>query len=243
MNKIFSLIVSVLLAGGAWAGDVNVKHINPGSSAESLGKDRGSAAGSQDRGVAVYGMRRDVLVPLEEADGQYTGPKYDSTGKLWVHNGDLIALTVSFTPDDTPNYTAGFAFGPKLEFIGASLVAGGTVEIVAAIYYDTASLQGTSVPRLYLLDRTFSATTDNESLTFSDAELKQIHAYISFNGSDADAQQTTFADNGLIRVQNINQIVDLEASTTSIFAQASCEGASNYPTGQTITFTLFVRRM
>lgn len=73
-----------LPAGTNNIGDVDVLSVIPGTSATSLGKQTDSPAGTTDTGVAVLGIRDDVLATLTPADGDYTRFRVNSVGRLWA---------------------------------------------------------------------------------------------------------------------------------------------------------------
>jgi len=58
--------------------------IAPGTGATSLGKAVDAAAGAADTGVAILGVRDDVLGTLTPADGDYAQWRMTSRGALWV---------------------------------------------------------------------------------------------------------------------------------------------------------------
>lgn len=76
--------VNSLPAGTNNIGDVDVLSIIPGTGATNLGKQTDSAAGATDTGVAILGIRDDVLTTLTPADGDYTRFRVNSVGRLWT---------------------------------------------------------------------------------------------------------------------------------------------------------------
>ena len=76
--------VNALPAGTNNIGDVDVLSIVPGTGATNLGKQTDSAAGATDTGVAILGIRDDVLTTLTPADGDYTRFRVNSVGRLWT---------------------------------------------------------------------------------------------------------------------------------------------------------------
>ena len=68
-------IVAELPAGTQNIGDVDVVSIIPGVGATNLGKAVDAVAGASDVGVAMLGIRDDVLTTLTPADGDYVRPR------------------------------------------------------------------------------------------------------------------------------------------------------------------------
>ena len=73
-----------LSAGTNNIGDVDVLSVVPGTGATNLGKQTDSAAGATDTGVAILGIRDDVLTTLTPVDGDYTRFRVNSVGRLWT---------------------------------------------------------------------------------------------------------------------------------------------------------------
>ena len=225
---------------------IDVGAVIPGTGATNLGKAIDTALGATDTGTLALTVRDDALSALTEADDDVSALRVDNTGKLWTHPEDLTRISVTFTPDDTPDYAAGDAYGGLLEFANASLVAGGTGEIVGLVLSSTdTSIWTTNAIRLYLLNQTFTATTDNAVFDLATTEADDIVAIIS--GGESDDQNAA-----LLRAHTSSQIISyqlaapipyvLEAATTSLFGQLQIEQAANHAGSQTVTVNLIVRR-
>lgn len=77
-------VSSALPAGTNNIGDVDVLSVVPGTGATNLGKQTDSVAGATDTGVAILGIRDDVLTTLTPADGDYTRFRFNSVGRVWT---------------------------------------------------------------------------------------------------------------------------------------------------------------
>lgn len=107
--------MQVILAAnsGVDIGDVDVTSVIPGTGATNLGKAIDSVSGATDTGVAVLGVRDDVLTTLTPADGDYVPFRFTSTGALWVAtttagNSNIIADDSAFTVGTSFVGAAGF---------------------------------------------------------------------------------------------------------------------------------------
>jgi len=58
-----------------------------------LAKAEDAAHASGDKGFIVLGVRSDTASTLASADGDYTLPIYDASGRLWVNVGNAVATT------------------------------------------------------------------------------------------------------------------------------------------------------
>lgn len=83
----------VILASntGVDVGDVDVLSVIPGVAATNLGKAVDAVAGATDTGVAILGVRDDVLGGITPAAGDYTTLLVDANGALWTHDDALDA--------------------------------------------------------------------------------------------------------------------------------------------------------
>lgn len=128
---------------------VRTTSIVPGVGATNLGKEIDSVAGATDTGVAVVGVRDDVLSALTPVEGDYTPVRVDANGALWViPSGAVVvsnagtfavqvdgsALTALQLLDDTvfaddATFTAGTS---KLNAVGGMAAAHGTAPSAVA---------------------------------------------------------------------------------------------------------------
>lgn len=106
-------LTTPLPAGTNNIGDVDVLSVIPGTAATNLGKAIDSAVGATDTGVAALVQRDDVLSALAVADGDYTVPRVDANGAMWVTltasgNSNIVADDSAFTVGTSFIGVAGF---------------------------------------------------------------------------------------------------------------------------------------
>lgn len=106
-------LTTPLPAGTNNIGDVDVLSVIPGTGATNLGKAIDSAVGATDTGVAALVQRDDTLSALAVADGDYTVPRVDANGAMWVTltasgNSNIVADDSAFTVGTSFIGVAGF---------------------------------------------------------------------------------------------------------------------------------------
>lgn len=126
---------------GVDIGDVDVTSIIPGTGATNLGKAKNSTPGSTDTGIASLVQRKDSLSPLSESDGNYTTPRVDNQGSMWVRLSQTQSTqyqkaNVTTATTVTPKTGPGLLHG----IIVNKAVAGATITI-----YDNTSAAGTKI--------------------------------------------------------------------------------------------------
>jgi len=62
-----------------------------------LAKAEDAAHASGDKGFIVLGVRSDTASTLASANGDYTLPIYDASGRLWVNVGNTVTTTTTVT--------------------------------------------------------------------------------------------------------------------------------------------------
>ena len=158
--------------------------------------------------------------------------------------GQIVRIQVSFTPLATPDYSPGDAVGGLLTFANAGRTPGGAGEIVGLNIASTQSgVFATNLVQLWLFDRSFTPTIDNEQFDMAVTEVDDLVSVIS--GSQTDpilAYLWNFATTSVITYDLRPHIpYVLEANTTSLFGQIRTEQVANFAAGQTIFATLFVK--
>ncbi len=62
-----------------------------------VAKAEDAAHASGDKGFLALGVRKDSAATLASADGDYTLPIYDSTGRIWTNVSNTVTTTISGT--------------------------------------------------------------------------------------------------------------------------------------------------
>lgn len=103
----------------------------------------------------------------------------------------LLLVRKQLTPTvSTVQYTAGDAVGGLLEFTSVARASGGTALALSFILHDKAK-QTAAAYELWLFDRTFTATANNDPFDPSDADLLNLLGVVKFNSGDGTQTSTT----------------------------------------------------
>lgn len=147
-------------------------------------------------------------------------------GASSMQGAPVVFVEAEFTPDDTPDYTSGDAFGGKLTF----LVPGrGVIQNITVI--DSEGNNPAMDVAFY--DQDFTATADNAAWAPSDADAANLIGVVNL------VLWATAANNGIATRAGIGlayALADPEEHTLS--AQCVVRAAPNYAASQTITVRL-----
>lgn len=66
-----------------------------------VAKAEDAAHADGDKGFLALGVRKDTAATLASADGDYTLPIYDGTGRLWTNVGNTVSITGTTTVTGT----------------------------------------------------------------------------------------------------------------------------------------------
>lgn len=128
-----------------------ITNVVPGVTGTALGKAIAATVGANDTGVGAWAQRRDTLVTLTPADGQYTPMFLSSRGALWTVNDEMEQVFGSVahdSPDAHPPVKGGLK---------------ATAALVSAVTEgDVANLSGDLFGRLRVLPPLID--TDDESI-------------------------------------------------------------------------------
>lgn len=171
--------------------DVDVTRVIPGTSATHLGKAIDAAAGATDTGVAILGVRDDVLSALTPIEGDYAPFRLDANGAAWViPNGGTITTVTTVSAvtsitnavavtDNNGSLTVDNAGTFAVQVDGAALAALQLID--DAVYVDDADwTDGTSKHLLVggLYQSTPQTVTDGDVAPFNMTSTGALHVAV-----------------------------------------------------------------
>lgn len=144
---------------------------------------------------------------------------------------------VTATPVITAGgYSALDAVGGLLEFENVASPFQPALRIQAAVIIDKA--KQSPVLNLFLFDRTFTATADNDAFDPTDADLANCLGHIHWGAADYEVG----SDNGVGDVSQVTlpHFIQLVDGGTSLFGQLQCEGTPTFASTSDLIVKLIV---
>lgn len=221
---------------------IPVTGVVPGVTGTALGKAVDDAAGGTDTGVAVLGVRRDTLVTLTPAVGDYTRFHFDSMGRLWARMALVdpttgseqtfakpVEVVVSPSIDAAAYSLNDNLDGAILAFANAVATPAGTAWVTHMWVRDKAGQVGTNGIGLevWFLNDSITPNGQNSAFSLADADASKVRQVLS----TLDGTTRTYKTGGTWTSVHSGRPMPYKLATgTTLNAVVKVVGTSTTPT-------------